>query len=188
MSKVDSIKRDLEEMLSEYRYLHCLRVAKEAKRLARLYSCDEEKAYLAGLVHDIAKEFTLEQNREAIYKYSLPIELLNDDYFKMLHSDIGACIAYDKYHLDRDVCHAIKSHTIGDIPMNTLDKIVFVADKIEPFKLYDGIDEEREVANKDIHEATILCIQNYHKKLIKQHKNIYPKSIEVLNYLKNNKE
>lgn len=188
MSKVEDIKRDLEKMLSEYRYLHCLRVADVAKRLACLYSYDLDKAYIAGLVHDIAKEFTIDENVEYVKKYSLPNYLLDKEYAKMIHADIGACIARDWYSLDDEICHAIKSHSIGDIPMNLLDKIIFVADKIEPMKRYDGISEERSLASRDIHGATILCILNNHKKLIKEHKKIYPKSLEVLEYLKNNKE
>ena len=188
MNSVDVIKRDLKKILSEYRYLHCLRVADLSRELAHIYHVDVYKAYLAGLVHDIAKEFSVDDNKNIIYKYNLPIELLNRDYSKILHSDIGACIARYKYELSEDICHAVLSHTIGDIPMNTLDKIVFVADKIEPFKNYEGIDEEREMAYHDIHEATIMCISNNHKKLMKQHKRIYPKSMEVLKYLKENKE
>lgn len=187
-SKVEIIKNDLEKMLSEYRYLHSLRVADVARSLACIYSYDMNKAYVAGLVHDIAKEFTLEENREAVKKYSLSNDLLDKEYAKMLHADIGACIARDKYSLDDDICHAIKSHTIGDIPMSLLDKIIFVADKIEPMKSYDGIYEERKMASLDIHQATIMCILNNHKKLTRQRKKIYPKSLEVLEYLMKNKE
>ena len=68
-----------------------------------------------------------------------------------------------------------------------LDKIIFVADKIEPGKEYDGIEEERRLAYLDINEALILCIENNHKKLMRKNKNIYPKSLEVLGYMKRNR-
>ena len=187
MSEVDIIKSDLECMLSERRYLHCLRVAEEAKKLASIYSCDEYRAYLAGLVHDIAKEFSYEDNKEAVLKYHLSFDLLEPDYKKILHSDIGSCLVRDKYGLDEEICHAIYSHTIGDIPMSLLDKIVFVADKIEPGKSYDGIELERQLAYKDIHAAVILCMENNHKKLRREKKKIYSKSLDVLKYLKENK-
>ena len=187
MKNVEEIKRELKFIMSEYRYLHSLRVADVAKRLAKVYSYDKDRAYITGLVHDIAKEYSEEENREAIKKYNLSMDLLNIDYHKILHSDIGACIIKDKYGLDEEICHAVRCHTIGDIPMNLLDKILFVADKIEPGKNYEGIEEEREMAYKDIHEATIMCISNNHKKLVKNNKKIYPKSIDVLNYLKSNR-
>ena len=83
MSSVEVIKRDLKGMLSEYRYLHCLRVAELSRELAHIYHVDVYKAYLAGLVHDIAKEFSVDDNKNIIYKYNLPIELLNRDYSKI---------------------------------------------------------------------------------------------------------
>ena len=187
MKDVEKIKNDLRSMLSEYRYLHSLRVAEVARGLACVYSCDVEKAYLTGLVHDIAKEFSDEENIEAVMKYHLSNDLLDKEYRKMIHADIGAKIVKDWYGLDDEVCHAVASHTVGDIPMNILDKIIFVADKIEPFKRYEGIDEERRLASFDIHNATILCIENHHKKLIREKKKIYSKSFEVLEYLKNQK-
>ena len=148
---------------------------------------DVNKAYLAGLVHDIAKEFSDEENRRLVLKYGLPLTILEDDYHRILHSDIGALYVKEVFHFDDEICHAIKSHTIGDIPMNLLDKIIYVADKIEPGKKYDGIDEERKLAYQDIHEATILCMENNHLTLKKEKKKILAKSKEVLTYLKNEK-
>jgi nicotinate-nucleotide adenylyltransferase len=100
MSDVEKIKSDLRSLLSEYRYLHSLRVAEVAKGLAACYSYDIEKAYATGLVHDIAKEFSDEENRDIVSKYHLPIELLNKNYRKMLHADIGAVIAKNVYGFD----------------------------------------------------------------------------------------
>lgn len=181
---VDKIKKDLKDILSEYRYLHSLRVAEVARGLACYYHYDADKAYLIGLIHDIAKEFSDEENEYYVDKYDLSSELLSDDYRKMIHADIGACIARDKYGFDDEGCHAIACHTIGDIPMNLIDKIIFVADKIEPLKNYIGIEEERRMASIDINKATIMCIENNHKKLIKNKKKIHPRSMEVLEYLK----
>ena len=185
MSDVEKIKRDLRSLLSEYRYLHSLRVAEVAKGLAACYSYDIEKAYATGLVHDIAKEFSDEENRDIVSKYHLPIELLDKNYRKMLHADIGAVIAKNVYGFDDEACHAILSHAIGNIPMNLLDKIIFVADKIEPCKVYEGIELERKMASHDLNQAMIMCIENNHKKLVREKKYIHPRSIEVLNYLKN---
>ncbi len=184
MKNQEKIKNDLKTMLSEYRYLHSLRVADVAMELARIYSYDQNKAYIAGLVHDIAKEFTLEENKEVILKYHLSSNLLRDDYQKQLHADIGAVLAREKYHLDEEVCHAIFCHTMGDIPMNKLDKILFVADKIEPMKDYDGIDKVRELAYVNLNQAVILCMECQINKIVSKNIKLHPKIIEVLNYLK----
>ncbi len=184
MSDVEKIKSDLRCLLSEYRYLHSLSVAEVARGLAARYSYDIDKAYVTGLVHDVAKEFSDEENRDIVSKYHLPMELLDKNYRKMLHADIGAVVARERYGFDEEACHAIACHAIGGIPMGLLDKIVFVADKIEPNKHYDGIVEERRMASIDITKAAIMCIENNQKKLIREKKLVYPKSFEVLEYLK----
>lgn len=184
MSDIEKIKSDLRCLLSEYRYLHSLRVAEVAKGLAARYSFDIDKAYATGLIHDIAKEFSDEKNRDIIYKYHLPLEYLDKNYRKILHAYIGAVVAREKYGFDEEACHAVASHAIGSIPMELLDKIIFVADKIEPYKTYEGIELERRMASHDLNQAVIMCIENNHKKLIREKKYIHPKSIEVLNYLK----
>ena len=71
MELLERIKNDLKNTLSEYRYNHSLRVAEESQKLAKHYNIDEQKAYLAGLVHDIAKEYSDEKNRQIIDKYNL---------------------------------------------------------------------------------------------------------------------
>ena len=181
---IERIKKDLKELLSDYRYEHSLRVGETAKKLASLYQVDEEEAYLAGILHDIAKEFTKEQNTEIMERNGKKLDVNLPP--RITHAIVGAVYVKEKYHLDDKITHAIFSHTIGDIPMSTLDKIVFVADKIEPEKNYSGIDKERELAELDLNKATILCIENNHKKLKRENKKIAPKSIEVLSYLKKN--
>ena len=73
---VEEIKKDLESLLSEYRYNHCLRVGETAASLAKHYKINAEEAYLAGLTHDIAKEFTMEENEQFIKEHNLDENLL----------------------------------------------------------------------------------------------------------------
>ena len=178
----ERIKKDLKELLSDYRYEHSLRVGETAKELARIYKVDEEKAYLAGITHDIAKEFTKEQNEAIMKRNHQTID--KEENPRINHAIVGAVYAKEKYHLDDEITHAIFSHTVGDIPMSDLDKIVFVADKIESGKNYPGIEEERQLSKENLDKAIILCMENNQKKLKKGNKKIAPKSIEVLNDLK----
>lgn len=184
MVSIEVIKSDLKKMLSEYRYQHSLNVADVASKLANVYHYDVDKAYLAGLLHDIAKEFTKEQNLEVLRKNGIET-VFDDRNNRVLHCLVGALVAREKYGVDEEVYHAISCHTLGDIPMNLLDKIIFVADKIEPLKKYTGIEEERKKAFSDIDAALILCIENNHKNLKRQGKKIHRKSVEVLENLKN---
>lgn len=184
MYEVEKIKEDLRGMLSERRYNHSLNVASVAKELASIYNVDEEKAYIAGITHDIAKEFSEKENKYYIKRYSLDESLLNPFYKKILHAHIGAKYVKDKYNLDDDISDAIDVHTIASPDMDTLAKILFVADKIEPNKDYVGIEEERRLAYINIDESLKLCLENNIKSLISKGKQPHNNTIATLNLLK----
>ena len=184
MYEVEKIKEDLKCMLSERRYNHSLNVAEVAKELASIYNVNEDKAYIAGLTHDIAKEFSEEENRYYINKYNLSESLLNSEYKKILHAHIGAKYVKDKYNLDDDICKAINVHTVASPNMDILAKILFVADKIEPNKDYIGIEEERRLAYINIDASLKLCLENNIKSLISKGKQPHKNTIETLNLLK----
>ena len=182
MYSLDEIKKDLKEKLSDYRYNHSLNVAEVSRELANIYGVNEEKAYLAGMVHDIAKEFSDEENKYYIKKYNLPD--FGDEFRKIIHSYVGSVYLKEKYNIDDEICKAVRVHTTASTDMSKLDKIVFVADKIEPGKDYLGIEEERVVARKDLNKALLLCLENNYKKLISKGKTMYPSSLKVLKQLK----
>ena len=186
MISLEEIKGNLKKNLSDYRFNHCLRVADVASDLAKCYGYDEDKAYLAGLVHDIAKEYSDEENLKILENAGFCVDDIDVFNGRFAHSVVGAFVLKQRYGMDDDICHAVSCHTYGAIPMNLLDKILFVADKIEPGKDYDGIAEERRLAFFDLDLALILCIENNHKKMKRQGKEISSKSIEVLEYLKRN--
>ena len=148
MFDLEKIKLDLKNNLSKDRYLHSIRVGELAYELAKIYGVNLENAYIAGILHDIAKEFNTKDNIRYIFKYNLPKVLLDDVNKKICHAEVGALVAKDLYDVNDDIVDAIKYHTIGNKNMNTLAKIVFVADKIESGKDYPGIDKERILAYK----------------------------------------
>lgn len=179
---MEVIKKDLRNKLSDYRYEHSLRVADECVKLAEVYNIDKDKAYLTGLVHDIAKEFSYEENLYYINKYGI-----DDDYkqFKrIIHAYVGSYYLKEKYNMDDEIIKAVRIHNIADMGMSLLDKILFVADKIEFGKDYNGIDEQRMLAYKDIDRALMLCLENNYKKLMSQGKQMHPTAIKVLKKLK----
>lgn len=157
---IKTIKKDLKELLTPKRYEHSLRVAEESKNLAKTYQYDEKKAYIAGLIHDIAKNFTEEESKVWIEKYKLPKELLEEKYKNIKHADIGAVVAKEKYHLEDDICKAIKYHTIGNKDMDALAKIVFLADKIARNNLPKELQEVKELAYQNLNKALLCCLEN----------------------------
>ena len=112
---IETIKAELKNSLSPKRYNHSILVAEEAKKLAKHYHINEEKAYLTGLIHDIAKELTEEENIYWIKKGKLSKDLENKENINIKHADIGAVIAKEKYNLDDNICNAIKYNTIGTV-------------------------------------------------------------------------
>lgn len=184
MLDIEKIKTDLESSLSKYRYEHSIRVAEETKTLAKYYGVNEENAYIAGLLHDIAKEYNEEENKYWVDKYNLDKRLLDKKNSKICHAEIGAVVAKELYQVNDEICQAIKYHTIGNIDMNMLDKIIFIADKIESGKNYPGIEEERDLAYKNIDKALINCLENTKKKLERENRTLDVESEKLFNYLK----
>ncbi len=184
MYNIELMKKDLQEKLSDYRYNHSLRVADISKELAKIYNIDEEEAYTAGLLHDIAKEFSPKDNQKIIEEEKLEKEISNIDNKRLIHGIIGAYYVKNKYNVNNDIINAIMYHTTGRINMSNLEKIVFIADKIDPQKKYPGIKEERKLAYKNLDKAVILCLENNIKKLQSENKQISGNIKEVISSLK----
>ena len=122
----------LKNNLNEERYLHTLGTADCAKELAEKYGLDNEKAYLAGLLHDCAKCFPNEKLLEIIHN-NLEVEESELQNYKTLHAPVSAYIAEKDFGVsDREILSAIRWHTLGKIDMSDFEKIIFLADKIEP--------------------------------------------------------
>ena len=185
MELIDKIKEDLKNTLSERRYIHSLGVMEMAVELAKIYNVDEKKAELAGLLHDNAKEMTPEELLKYVDDNNIKISEVERINTKILHGKIGADIAKKKYGVSKEIQEAIEFHTTTNPNMNTLDKIVFVADKIELNRksaTYD-IESERELAKKDLDGAVIFIINSNITSLIQKDKLINEESINTRNKL-----
>lgn len=174
------IIKTIKNRLSEKRFKHCENVAGEAVKLAKIYGADEEKAYLAGYAHDIAKEMTLEQMNE------LTLHLTLDDHIRsskaLLHALAGACYLKKTFDISEDIYNACFYHTMGRPDMTVLEKVIFMADYIEPSREFDGIEEIRELAYKDIDKAIVKAIDSTLKYLIETNKKIYYKTVLTRNF------
>lgn len=185
MELIDKIKEDLKNTLSERRYIHSLGVMEMAVELAKIYNVDEKKAELAGLLHDNAKEMTPEELLKYVDDNNIKISEVERINTKILHGKIGADIAKKKYGVSKEIQEAIEYHTTTNPNMTTLDKIVFVADKIELNRksaTYD-IESERELAKKDLDGAVIFIINSNITSLIQKDKLINEESIQTRNKL-----
>ena len=132
MNSIDEIKNYLKENLSSERYFHTLGVMKEAIELAKRYNADIKKAEIAGLLHDNAKCMTKEDLRKFISENLPDLDKNELKNYKTLHAPVGAYFAKEKFKIsDPEIISAIRWHTLGRVNMTLLEKIVFLADKIE---------------------------------------------------------
>ena len=180
------IKNWLKENLNEKRYIHTLGTAECARKLARKYHLDEEKAYLAGLLHDCAKCFPNEKLLDII-KNNLEVEESEMLNYKTLHAPVSAYIANKEFNItDTEILSAIRWHTLGKIDMTDFEKIAFLADKIEPNtrdreysqKIITILEEENGLS-----KALLICCKETLKSLVKRDLKICLLTVEIYNKL-----
>lgn len=185
---IEKIKKDLKEMLSEHRYNHSIGVMNKAVELAKVYGVDEDKAALAGLTHDIAKEIPDEEAWKIVEKSNIELDEVEKINTKLLHGPIGAFIVKEKYGLDEQIQNAIRYHAISYYKMDMLAKVTYIADKIEENRKGSSIIEEwRKVAVEDIDHAIIMHINYILEKKIEDNGPIPTTTIETRNKLLMNK-
>lgn len=176
----------LSEELDKKRYAHTLGVAYTAVSLAMAHGTDMYNAYLAGLLHDNAKCISSEKKRKLCKKYDIVLNEAEDKNPDLLHAKLGAIRAKEKYHVeDRAVLEAIKYHTTGKPAMTELEKIIYIADYIEPNrKMLPGLPEIRTTAFRDLNRAMVLILKNTLAYLREKEVFIDPMTLETYEYYK----
>lgn len=177
----------IKNILPEKRFNHSLEVAKEAKKLANFYGVDEEKAFLAGILHDCAKYFPKEKIFEICEQNNFELDEIIKKQIDIAHSFIGYFVAKNDYNIkDKEILNAIKYHTTGKANMSLLEKIIYIADYIEPTrKFFIGIDKARYLAYKNIDEAMLFILENTIKFNQEKGRIIHYLSKEAYNFYKN---
>ncbi len=176
----------LKENLSDERYLHTLGTAKCAKQLAQKYNLSEEKAYIAGLLHDCAKCFAKEKLLEIINN-NLKVEESEMLNYKTLHAPVSAYIAEKEFNIkDSEILSAIRWHTLGKINMTDFEKIIFIADKIEPnTREKEHSDKIKALLEEDngLNKALLKLYKSTLKSLVKRDLKICLLTVEIYNHL-----
>lgn len=185
MLSIDEIKLYLERNLSEKRYVHSLGVAAEAQRLAEKYDVEPSRAYLAGLVHDCAKEVPPEKMADILKnEYHIYVDAFSCMMPKILHGPLGAAVSQRVFGIyDPEILEAVRYHTTGKSGMTMLTKIIYIADYIEPNRKFSGVNELRYLAYKDIDEAIIKGIDDTIKDLTDRGLMLHPDTIHARNSL-----
>ena len=172
----------VKKILPLKRYEHTLRVVAEAEKLAKQYGADLSKARLAAILHDYAKYRPVEEMRETVKKFpELPQDLLHCS-GEILHAFVGAIYVQEEQGIvDEDILGAIQYHTTGRANMSTLEKIIFLADYIEPGRKFSGLKKAQALAKEDLDAACLFALKNSIQYLLDENLSIYPYTIEAYN-------
>ena len=176
----------LKNNLNEERYIHTLGTAECAKELANKFNLNSEKAYMAGLFHDCAKCFSNEKLLDIIHQH-LNVEECEMLNYKTLHAPVSAYIAEKEFQIDdKEILSAIRWHTLGKLDMTDFEKIVFLADKIEPnTRDKEYSDKIKALLNEPngINKALLKCYKETIKSLVKRDLKICLLTIDIYNKL-----
>lgn len=146
-------------LVLQKRVRHIRGTEEEAARLARRWGADETLARRAGILHDCTKYLSGEEHIAICRQYGVPLDDLERSAPKLLHSKTGACIARHVFGESDEVYEAIFWHTTAKADMTTLEKILYVADYMEPNRAFDGVERLRELAYSDLDRALLLGVE-----------------------------
>ena len=180
LSSAEIVSKEKSNM-TEDRFEHCIGVSKTAKKLAELNQYDEDKAALAGFIHDYAKQVSVEEYREVIKTKGFDQDLLNWNR-SIWHGIVGIYfIQRDLKINDSEILTAVRRHTTADVEMTTLDKIVFMADYIEPGRSFPGVEEARKITYANIDKGVGYQLAHTLEFLIEKRNKIYPRTLDAYN-------
>ncbi|RNB57658.1 HD domain-containing protein [Brevibacillus gelatini] len=183
LSNREELLARIRAQMHEKRYQHTLGVAQSARELAERYGADPDKAELAGLLHDYCKCWPVEKMFEILVRHDMPTELLEGEK-ELWHAFAGAIvIQYDLGVTDPDILQAVRYHTTGRAGMSLLEKVVCVADYIEPNRSFPGVEKIRALADKDLDAALALALGGTIQFLIEKQKTVYPLTLTAYNDL-----
>ena len=180
LSSAEIVAKEKSNM-TEDRFEHCIGVSKTAKKLAELNQYDEDKAALAGFIHDYAKQVSVEEYREVIKTKGFDQDLLSWNR-SIWHGIVGTYfIQRDLKITDTEILTAVRRHTTADVEMTTLDKIVFMADYIEPGRSFPGVEEARKITYANIDKGVGYQLAHTLEFLIEKRNKIYPRTLDAYN-------
>lgn len=178
----DKIVELIRTRLSTDRFAHSLNVANSAKELAEQYGADAQKAYTAGLLHDIMKNASPEEQLSVLSEAGIeisPVEYANK---KLWHAISGAAFVNTVMGIDdREILRAVRFHTTGRAGMSTLEKAVYLGDYISAERNYNGVEDMRRLCAVSMEDAILYALSYGIPDLVGRGVVIHPDSIDLYN-------
>jgi nicotinate-nucleotide adenylyltransferase len=179
---MEELEKVVVSLLDPKRVAHVLGCRDTAVELAKIWGTDETDAARAGLLHDITKALDGPLQLTLSDAYGTILDKFGKDHPKTLHALTGSLVAQRIFGENEAVVSAIRSHTTGKAGMNTLEKIIYVADYMEPNRDFPGVNKLRHLAKTDLDGAMKLGLEMTLAHLARQGSSVSPESLEALAY------
>jgi predicted HD superfamily hydrolase involved in NAD metabolism len=178
-------RQRLKDFLPQPRYEHSLRVAEEAEKMAHHYCLDEEKARLAGLLHDLARDLSFDTLFDLAGRFGLTVGPKEQANPVILHAPVGAALLRSEWGIeDEAVLKAVALHTVAAPDMDDFCQLLYLADIIEPGrKEWPGLDALRELSYRHLGQAMLLALQENILYLKACHTFIHPQAVAAHDFL-----
>lgn len=174
----------IKERLSEYRYIHSMNVAKRARELAKIYGVDEDKAYLAGVLHDITKETDSDIQEKYIEDYGIILSDLEKMNKKVYHQMSGAGYVRTVLGIeDKAVLSGIRYHTTGHADMTDFEMIIYLADLTSAERSYPDVELVRELTDKSLLDGMLYALRFIITDLADKDSLIHPDTLHCYNWV-----
>lgn len=178
------IVREIRQNLSKKRFKHTIQVALLAGKLALMYEENPETAVLAALLHDFAREKSAGELLELAKKYKWPLDPVEENQPMLLHGPVAAFMAKEKWGIkDEPILEAIAYHTTGHPKMTRTAMILYLADMLEPGRVYPGVEDLRKLAFTSLELSLLACLNHTIRYLLDKQGLIHPLSIQARNQI-----
>lgn len=178
----DEFLKEIRKRLTDYRFYHSLNVADEAKRLALIYGADPEKAFTAGLVHDIMKDTDKAEQKKIIEQSGHTLTQTELESPKTWHAMSGEAFLRNYLGVkDEEILSAVRYHTTARAGMSLLEKVIYIADYTSKERDYEDVDVMREKADRSLEEAMLYGLSFTIDEMIKQGRPVHEDSLLAYN-------
>jgi len=181
---IEALEQKLAKMLTPNRYKHSLGVMETAEAMARRFGVSVIKARLAGLLHDCAKD--IDKNKMIVMCESLgvPLDPVKREQRSLIHADLGAKLLETEFGItDPEIIGAVKYHTLGRENMTDLEKILYLADVIEPNrKPFEGLEDLRRLCESSLDCAMLFAIERAIEYILHRHNKLHSQTLAAQQY------
>jgi len=190
MVTYEELYEKVKKEVSEKRFQHILGVVKRAEEYASVYPVSIEETKIAAILHDVAKEYSLEKSNDILEKYGYQLDEIEKGNANLIHGKVAGVIAKYEYGLPENITNAIAYHTTGRENMSLLEKVIYLADATEPGRIYKDasnkltVEETVDLIKKDIDAGLLYVLKWNLESVLRKELFIHLDSVKAYNFYK----